>query len=57
MAALYHQLKLTGMESPGVLRQYLCIASNIPSPETVEFLCTEMISHPVTVTTKLVCGK
>ena len=64
MAALYRQLKLTGMESPSVLQQYLCIASNTPSPETVKFLCAEMIPHQlsvighaaVTVTTKLVSG-
>lgn len=64
VAALYHQLKLTQTESPAVLRQYLWIASNLPSPETIKFLCAEMIPHPlsvigqaaVTVATKLVKG-
>ena len=64
MTVLYDQFKLTGMESPSVLQQYLCIASNTPSLKTVKFLCTEMIPHSlsvigqaaVTVTTKLVKG-
>ncbi len=64
MIVLYKQLKLTGMESPSVLQQYLCIASSTPSPQTVKFLCVEMIPHPlsaigqaaVTVATKLLDG-
>lgn len=64
MNALYDQLKVTGMESPIVLQQFLCIASCTPSPKTVQFLCAKMISHPlsaigqaaVTVTTKLLDG-
>ena len=64
MAALYSQLKLTGMESPAMLRQYLCIAAHTLSLNTVKFLCIEMIPHSlsvigqaaVTVASKLVDG-
>lgn len=65
MGFLFEQLKLTGDEPPSLLQQYLCIASNVLSPETVKFLCAQMISHPlsvisqaaVTIASKLVKGR
>lgn len=65
MMSLFNQLKITGNEPPSVLQQYLCIASNLPQPKTVKFLCTELIPHPlsvigqaaVTVACKLIDGK
>ena len=46
---LFSHLKLTGKESPSQLLQYLYIASRVFSPKTIKFLCTEMISHPLSV--------
>lgn len=49
MNFLFSQLKLTGLEPPQLLQQYLCIASNALSPKTVKFLCAEMIPHSLSV--------
>ena len=62
---LCNQLVLTGQEPPKVLQQFLSIASIRVSEATLKFLCSEMISHPLSVfsqaaaniATKLIDGK
>lgn len=46
---LSNQLKLTGQESPKLLQQFLNIASSKASEATLKFLCSEMITHPLSV--------
>lgn len=47
MIFLFSQLKLTGLEPPSLLQQYIYIASDTVSLQAVKFLCAEMISYPL----------
>ena len=49
LSYIFDQLKVTEVKSSSQLLQYLNIAKNILSPQSVKYLCAEMIPHPLSV--------